>query len=160
MCLIQINKNKLASGSIDRHVKIWDVITGNCLITLIGHSDSVQSLFKINENKIASCSLNYIIIWDVTTGDCLNILNELSNYTGELIKINENKIACFRGKQIIIWDIKIGTLLKIQEDDCGRCCLIKINESQIASVTGRNFYVKIWDIITGNCLNTSIYNIY
>ena len=34
----------MASGSDDHTVKIWDVKTGNNLMTLTGHTDSVSSV--------------------------------------------------------------------------------------------------------------------
>ena len=51
---------------MDKSIKIWDVITGNCLKTLKGHSDWVNFLVKINENTIASASKDKTIrIWDL-----------------------------------------------------------------------------------------------
>ncbi|MBA2286160.1 MAG: hypothetical protein H0W02_11795, partial [Ktedonobacteraceae bacterium] len=50
--------NMLASGSLDRMVRIWDVNTGECLATLPGHNDQVNSvafhpLFKNNQKMFA-----------------------------------------------------------------------------------------------------------
>lgn len=37
-------RNVLASASADKSVKIWDVVTGNCVSTLKHHSDKVQAV--------------------------------------------------------------------------------------------------------------------
>ena len=64
--MIKINKNKIASGGQDKSIKIWDLITGNCIITLKGHSNNVSRLIKINKYQIASSSWdNSIKIWDI-----------------------------------------------------------------------------------------------
>ena len=46
--LVKINENTIASASWDETIKIWDIITGNCLKTLEGHSGWVNFLVKIN----------------------------------------------------------------------------------------------------------------
>ena len=49
---------KVASGSDDKTVKLWDVTSGECLQTLEGHSDCVNSVsFSPDGTKVASGSL-------------------------------------------------------------------------------------------------------
>jgi len=56
--------NKLASGSSDETIKIWDLISGQCINTLKGHSGSVNSLAVLPDNKLASGSSDKTIkIW-------------------------------------------------------------------------------------------------
>ena len=46
---------KVASGSSDKTVKLWDVTSGECLQTLEGHSDRVLSVsFSPDGSKLAS----------------------------------------------------------------------------------------------------------
>ena len=48
---------KVASGSSDKTVKLWDVTSGECLQTLEGHSDIVHSVsFSPDGTKVASGS--------------------------------------------------------------------------------------------------------
>ena len=46
--IYKINGNSIMSDTNDKNIKIWDIITGNCQKTLVGHSDSVLFLVKIN----------------------------------------------------------------------------------------------------------------
>ena len=58
--------NKLASGSADNTIKIWDIVTGKCEQTLEGHQDFVRSICILPKNKLASCSIDKTIkIWDL-----------------------------------------------------------------------------------------------
>ena len=95
--LVKINGNTIANGSDDSDdatIKLWDIITGNCLKTLKGHSDEVNCLVKINEYSIASASCdNTIKIWDIITGNCLKTLEGHSKFVKFLVKINGNTIA-------------------------------------------------------------------
>ena len=68
--------DRLASGSVDNSVKIWDVSTGECVATLQGHSSAVESVsFDPSGGRLASGSSdNSVKIWDVSTGECVATL--------------------------------------------------------------------------------------
>ena len=63
--LVKINENQIASSSGDKSIRIWDVINGICLKTLIGHFTAVYCLLKQSKNEISSGGYKLINIWDV-----------------------------------------------------------------------------------------------
>jgi len=67
--------DRIASGSEDRTVKLWDVETGDCLHTLAGHTLPVNCIaYSPNSNQIASCSSDRTIrLCDVKTGNYHNL---------------------------------------------------------------------------------------
>ena len=68
---------KVASGSRDNTVKLWDVTSGECLQMLEGYSDYVWSVsFSPDGTKVASRSRKYKI-WNTSTGEC--------TFTGEAL---------------------------------------------------------------------------
>ena len=73
---------KVASGSDDNMVKLWDVTSGECLQTLEGHSSFVTSVsFSPDGTKVASGSGDETVkLWDVTSGECLQTLEGHSNW--------------------------------------------------------------------------------
>ena len=73
---------KVASGSRDNTVKLWDVTSGECLQTLEGHSLYVNSVsFSPDGTKVASGSSDETVkLWDVTSGECLQTLEGHSDY--------------------------------------------------------------------------------
>ena len=58
---------RLASGSQDGTAKVWDVATGNSMLTLHGHTGSVKALRFFEDGKMLYCSsLDGILrMWDV-----------------------------------------------------------------------------------------------
>jgi hypothetical protein len=72
----------IASGSVDRTIKIWDATTGALVRTLTGHSGYVYSVsYSPDGRYIASGSWDGTIkIWDATTGALVRTLTGHSGY--------------------------------------------------------------------------------
>jgi WD40 repeat protein len=64
---------RLASGSDDKTIKIWDPATGSCIQTFEGHGGPVASVaFSRDGQRLASGSDDKTIkIWDTATGSCI-----------------------------------------------------------------------------------------
>jgi ribosome assembly protein 4 len=61
---------RLASGSKDSTIKVWNVRTGRCIITLSGHTDSVESIQWGGEGLLYSASRDRTIkVWNVDGGE-------------------------------------------------------------------------------------------
>jgi WD40 repeat protein len=78
------HSNILASSSMDRTVKLWDIRTGQCLKTLEGHTHCVRSVaFNPQGNMLASSSEDRTVkLWDIVTGQCLATLTNSRPYEG------------------------------------------------------------------------------
>ncbi len=62
---------KVASGSVDNTVKIWETSTGTCVSTLSGHSDYVNTVtWSPDGTMLASGSDDKSIkLWDTQSGN-------------------------------------------------------------------------------------------
>ena len=96
---------KLASGSCDSTIKIWDVATGQCERTLEGHTSYVWALAACAGDKLASGSWDKTIkVWDVATGQCERTLRSHTGRVHALAACAGCKLASGSwGKTIKIW---------------------------------------------------------
>ncbi|PPR07070.1 hypothetical protein CVT26_005271 [Gymnopilus dilepis] len=73
-CLASIGRTAVTGGA-DGTVRVWDVITGQCRLVLIGHRDAVTKVGLDETNTIYSISRDLDVrVWDGCKGDCLRIL--------------------------------------------------------------------------------------
>eukprot|EP01047_Picozoa_sp_COSAG01_P002147 COSAG01_NODE_55_length_31115_cov_105.202533_4_plen_175_part_00 len=63
---------KIVSASEDRTVKVWNLSTGECQLSLKGHKKSVTSAeFSFDGQKIVSTSQDKTVrVWSAATGEC------------------------------------------------------------------------------------------
>ena len=94
-----LSNSRIASGSWDNSIKIWNFDTGYCIrtINLTKSNDNknfVYSLLLLGENKLASGSDDKSIqIWNVDSGKCIQTLNGHSKYVRSLQSLTNNNFA-------------------------------------------------------------------
>jgi len=72
----------LASASRDRSIKVWDVVTGQLLMTLLGHDNWVRAvIFHPNGKHLLSVSDDKSIrVWELKEVRCLKSLEEAHSH--------------------------------------------------------------------------------
>jgi WD40 repeat protein len=74
-CMNALENNRMATGSFDKKIKIWDLNAEKCVLTLEGHSSFVNSLVMISNEIIASCSSDKTIrLWNLIDGTCIKTI--------------------------------------------------------------------------------------
>ncbi|KAL2884645.1 Vegetative incompatibility protein HET-E-1 [Ceratocystis lukuohia] len=150
---------RLASGSRDKTVKIWDATSGTCLQTLESHSSEVTSIaFSKDGQRLASGSRDKTVkIWDATSGECLQTLgNHSSEVTSVALSNDGQRLASGSDdKTVKIWDTTSGACLKTLEGHSGSVTSVAFsNDGQRLASGSWDKTVKIWDPTSGTCLQT------
>lgn len=122
---MELRNNILVSGNADSTVKVWDIITGQCLQTLSGksikkkktatsnqvyfflgrfkHLSAVTCLQFNNRFVITSSDDGTVKLWDVRTGEFIRNLVALeSGGSGGVvwrIRANDTKLVCAVGSR-------------------------------------------------------------
>ncbi|WAQ99695.1 FBXW7-like protein [Mya arenaria] len=109
----------IVSGSLDTSIRVWDVETGNCLHTLIGHqsltsglelkdnilvSGNADSTVKFNKKFVITSSDDGTVkIWDLKSGDFLrNLVTLDSGGSGGVVwrvRCSNTKLVCAVGSR-------------------------------------------------------------
>jgi WD40 repeat protein len=74
---ISVDGKYVVSGSGDKTVKIWDMMSGECMKTLSGHDGDVNSVaISVDGKYVVSGSKDKTVkIWDMMSGECMKILS-------------------------------------------------------------------------------------
>lgn len=118
--LVRLKNGKIASCSSDKTIKIFNLLTNECELTIKGHTEDVTSITQISDNILASGSFDKTVkIWIIngSTYECEHTYQGHQNKIQKVITLTKDRIAsCSKDKTIIIWSskkpyTKLGTLV-------------------------------------------------
>jgi len=116
---------KLASGSDDSTVKIWNPATGECLWTL--SCDSPVLSIDWHENRIgAGCDDGTIRVFDAQSGDRLSTVRGHNNVVSSLAFKPDDPNVLVTGswdKTVKLWDLSTSTCLSTMRCDGSVCSI-------------------------------------
>ncbi|KAJ9601892.1 hypothetical protein H2200_013607 [Cladophialophora chaetospira] len=151
--------SRVASGSYDNTVRIWDIQTGECQHTLEGHSKGVYSVvFSPDGSRVASGSDdNTVRIWDIQTGECQHTLEGHSDGVYSVVfSPDGSRVASGSGDQTVrLWDVQTGEYQHTLEGHSNWVWSVVFSPdgSRVASGSGDQT-VRLWDVQTGECQHT------
>jgi WD40 repeat protein len=118
---------RLASGSDDGTIRIWEFNTVNRPARLEGHTNSVRALCLLPDGRLASGSYdNAIRIWAPSTGAKTTRLDCNTNSNSALCLLPDGRLASgsgFHDSTIRLWDLNTGTETARLETDAPILCL-------------------------------------
>lgn len=165
----------IASGSGDETVKLWDVSTGQCLRTLTDHASWVFGVafspLATPVSYLATGSADQTIrLWNASSGECLQVLKGHSRRVlCVAFSADGQRLASGSEDQTVrLWDVTSGECLQVLEGHAGWVESVCFTSSagnafrfgqpldqplRLAS-SGSDKTIKVWDIATGQCLQT------
>jgi WD40 repeat protein len=149
----------LASCSPDRTVKLWDVETGECLKTFIGHQNWVLSVaFSPDGQHLVSGSGDQTVkLWDVSSSECLK------TFTGHdqgvfavAVSGDGQTIASGSPDQTArLWDLGSKQCFKVCTGHTNRILAVACSPNgQMLASGSFDRAVRLWDIRQDRCYRT------
>lgn len=72
-------ENRVVSGSRDATLRVWDIVQGKCLHTLVGHLAAVRCV-QYDGKLVVSGAYDYMVkVWNPETEECLHTLQGHTN---------------------------------------------------------------------------------
>lgn len=66
MCTHKLSDKLIATGSLDKTIRIWNLETKECIKVLSAHKDCVTAITSFEDNQIVSSSDDTtIILWNI-----------------------------------------------------------------------------------------------
>jgi WD40 repeat protein len=149
----------LASTSLDKTVKLWDVGTGKELKTLKGHQEAVNSVSYSPDGKtLASASDDKTVkLWDVGTGKELKTLKGHQDWVYSVSYSPDGKTLASASwdKTVKLWDVVTGKELKTLKGHQEAVWSVSFSpDGKTLASASWDKTVKLWDVVTGKELKT------
>jgi WD40 repeat protein len=146
---------RLATGSGDRTVKLWDAATGQEMLTLKGHSDHVTSVaFSPDGKRLATGSGDRTVkLWDTAIGqETLTLKGHSDQVTSVAFLPDGKRLATGSWDRTVkLWDAATGQETLILKGHSDQVLSVAFSPDGKRLATGswdRTF--KLWDAATGH----------
>jgi len=138
---------RLASGSYDGTVIIWDLESGRPAQTLRGHTDWVSSVAWSTDGRLASVSVDgMVILWDLESGTPAQVLRGYSDVTSVAWSPDGRLASGSVDGTVTLWDLESGTPAQTLKWDSGVIYSLAWSmDGQLASGSN-NALITIWDL--------------
>jgi telomerase protein component 1 len=157
------DSTKVATGSSECHVAVWDIAEGKELRRMEGHTRAINWVdYSGDGTMIVSCSdEGMIFLWNAETGDVVRKI-EAHRHPINCVAFSpvagDNRFAtCSDDFSIKIWSSDSGELLfELKGHDSSvRSVAWDLNGKMIASAA-RDRSLRVWDSRNGNCIMTRL----
>ncbi|MDR3147660.1 MAG: hypothetical protein LBU00_04700 [Treponema sp.] len=150
---------RIATGSSDNIIKIWDAESGQELRTLTGHSSYVYALdYSPDGRRIVSGSGdNTVKIWNAETGQELRTLTgySLAVYALDYSPDGRRIVSGSYDKTVKIWDAESGREIRTFSGHTGWVNSVSFSPDGRRIVSASNDKtIKVWDAETGQVIRT------
>jgi WD40 repeat protein len=149
---------RLASGSEDYTVKVWDMATGQQTLTLKGHTGGISSVaFSPDGKRLASASWDETVkVWDAATGqETLTLQGHTGPVNSVAFSPDGKRLASAGGEwnkpgEVKVWDAQTGRLTLTLQGHTGWVWSVAFspNGQRLASAS-HDRTVRVWDLATG-----------
>jgi predicted NACHT family NTPase len=150
---------RVATASQDKTAKVWDSSSGRLLLTLTGHTESVNDVAFSPDGKLIATSSHdrTVKIWDAQTGKESMTLTGHTDGINRLMFSPDGKrlVTASRDKTAKVWDVRSGEELVTFSAHEAQVWEVAFSPdgTRVAS-SGQDGNVRVWDAGSGKELLT------
>lgn len=147
----------MATGGEDRRVKLWAVGKPTCILSLTGHTSSVEATeFSHDEGRVAAGSLSGSLrIWDLEE---VKIIRALSGHTSGIRSLDFHPFGNFIASgstdtSVKLWDVSRKGCINTYRGHTNAINTVRFSPDGKWVVSGGDDgSVKLWDLVAGRQL--------
>ena len=144
----------LASGSLDKTIRLWDVASGQTLRQMNGHTNTVRSVsFSPDGRTLASGSFdNTIRLWDIANGKELRQLTGFGFVRSVAFSPVGRTLASESslGNTIRLWDVTSGKELRQMAGHANSVLSVAFSPDGRTLASGSyDKTIRLWDVASG-----------
>ena len=146
--------SRLASGSQDGTVRIWDVLSGRELATFSSGSNAVNSVaWSPDGSKLSSAEDRGLRIWEVNTGKELRVLTRTTGWSGAIQSVawssDGRRLATgANNSSVQVWDAATGqSLVQLTGHRAALTCVAWSADNIHLASAAQDGTVRVWDTI-------------
>ena len=148
-----LDNRHVVSGSKDKTVRMWDVVTGREVRRIIGHTDAVTtvSVSPGGYHVISGSDDRSVRMWDVTTGhEVRNLTHTASVTTVCVTPDGRHVVSATLDKCVWMWDIGAAVLVHKLEGHTGMVSAVSVTPDGRHVVSASwDKSLRFWDVVTG-----------
>jgi len=153
------NGRILASGSLDKTIKLWDAKTGQLQQTLEGHEGEILALsYSPDGNVLASGSSDSTIkFWDAKSGQLKQTLKGHERAILTLSYNDDGHVLASGSSEgtIKLWDTASGQLKQTLKEHEGEVLMLSYRpKSNVLASASQNGTINLWDTKLGELKQT------
>jgi len=150
---------RIATGSSDNTVKLWEASSGKLLRTLEGHSSDVFAVSFSPDGKIIASGSedNTVKLWESGSGKLLRTLEDHSLSVSAVSFSPDGKIIASGSEDntVKLWESDSGKLLCTLEDHSLSVYAVSFSpDGKIIASGSEDNTVKLWEVANGKLLRT------
>lgn len=106
------NNRQVISGAANGGVRVWDVVSGECLQHLRGHVKSVTAVTCTAQHLLSVSLESVLCIWDRARGECLHRLKQFPDLCSNVAMLSRTLFITGGQGHISVWDVLTGRRVK------------------------------------------------
>ena len=103
-CVVKLNDTQIVTGSVDGTCKVWDTLSGDCLMTGAGHTFGVQALAAFPDGRRFVCGdrSGSLKIWS-SDGTLIAQIKPTHRMIRSVLVVFDQVLCCTEDRTITLW---------------------------------------------------------
>ena len=151
-CLALLADGRIVCGVEDSTVRIWNSDTGECEMTLMGHTAPVYGVASLTGRRVVSAAYDFLLmVWNVDTGECETVLRGHEDRLNAVAALPDGRVAsASRDNTVRLWNLSTGAADTLS-GHTDAVWALAVLPGRLASSAEDNT-VRVWELSSLTCI--------